>query len=54
MAVDYRKLCIEIFGTDDENEIRRKASAVKSTAREEKRNLPKMILPNFATCTAAV
>lgn len=29
MAVDYRKLCIEIFGTDDENEIRRKVSAVK-------------------------
>ena len=28
MAVDYRKLCVEIFGTDDENEIRRKASAV--------------------------
>lgn len=27
MAVDYRKLCIEIFGTDDENEIRKKASA---------------------------
>lgn len=28
MAVDYRKLCVEIFGTDDENEIRRIASAV--------------------------
>lgn len=28
MAVDYRKLCVEIFSTDDENEIRRIASAV--------------------------
>lgn len=30
MAVDYRKLCIEIFGTDNESEIRRiAASATK-------------------------